>query len=304
VQAFVHGWHGLYTSFAREVGMTSRHGVLYVVATPIGNLRDISERAIATLKGVARIAAEDTRHSARLLAHFGISTPMVAVHEHNEREMTSQLLERLAAGDDLALVSDAGTPLISDPGFCLVRAARAAGYQVVPVPGPVAGIAALSVSGLPTDHFVFEGFLPARSAARRKRLEALCGEDRTLVFYESSHRIVECLADMADVFGADRTAVIARELTKLYETIESGSLGALIAWLHADPDQRKGEFVVLVQGAVPAADDELDASARQALEVLVAELPLKQAVSLAAKITGLSRNVLYAHALVLKRETP
>lgn len=283
--------------------MTNRQGVLYVVATPIGNLRDMSERAIATLKGVTRIAAEDTRHSGRLLAHFGIDTPMVAVHEHNEREITPQLLERLAAGDDLALISDAGTPLISDPGFCLVRAARAAGYQVVPVPGPVAAIAALSVSGLPADHFVFEGFLPARSAARRKRLEALCDEDRTLVFYESSHRIVECLADMVEVFGADRTAVIARELTKLYETIESGSLGRLLVWLRDDPDQHKGEFVVLVQGAAPASDDALDASTRLTLEVLVAELPLSQAVALAAKITGLSRNVLYAQALALKQET-
>jgi 16S rRNA (cytidine1402-2'-O)-methyltransferase len=283
--------------------MTSRQGVLYVVATPIGNLRDMSERAIATLKGVARIAAEDTRHSARLLAHFGIHTPMVAVHEHNERELIPQLLERLAAGDDLALISDAGTPLISDPGFCLVRAARSAGYRVVPVPGPVAAIAALSAGGLPVDHFVFEGFLPARSTARCKRLEALRGEDRTLVFYESSHRIVECLADMAEVFGADRSAVIARELTKLYETIESGSLGTLLAWLRDDPDQRKGEFVVLVQGAAPAGDDALDASARQTLEVLVAELPLKQAVALAAKITGVSRNALYAQALALKQET-
>lgn len=283
--------------------MTNRQGVLYVVATPIGNLRDISERAIATLKDVARIAAEDTRHSARLLSQYGIDTPMVAVHEHNEREITPQLLERLAAGDDLALISDAGTPLVSDPGFCLVRAARAAGYRVVPVPGPAACIAALSVSGLPADHFVFEGFLPVRPAARRKRLQALLREERTLVFHESSHRIVECLADMADILGAARPAVIARELTKLFETIESGGLAALLAWLQADPNQQKGEFVVLVQGAPPSGDDALDETARRVLEVLVAELPLRQAAALAAKITGVSRNALYAQALALKKNS-
>jgi 16S rRNA (cytidine1402-2'-O)-methyltransferase len=282
--------------------MTNRKGVLYVVATPIGNLQDISERAIATLKGVSRIAAEDTRHSARLLSHFGINTPMVALHEHNEREITPQLLDRLAAGDDLALISDAGTPLISDPGFCLVRAARAAGFRLVPVPGPAACIAAMSVAGLPADHFVFEGFLPARAAARRRRLEVLGRERRTLVFHESSHRIIECLADMAEILGGDRPAVVARELTKMFETIESGALGALLDWLQADPDQQKGEFVVLVQGCPAAGDGALDESARQVLAVLVAELPLKQAASLAAKITGLAKNELYAQALEMKKE--
>lgn len=282
--------------------MTSSKGVLYVVATPIGNLQDISERAIATLKGVSRIAAEDTRHSARLLSHFGINTPMVALHEHNEREITPQLLDRLAAGDDLALISDAGTPLISDPGFCLVRAARAAGFRLVPVPGPAACIAALSVAGLPADHFVFEGFLPARAAARRRRLEELARERRTLVFHESSHRIIECIADMAEILGGDRPAVVARELTKMFETIESGALGALLDWLQADSDQQKGEFVVLVQGCPAAGDGVLDESARQVLAVLVAELPLKQAASLAAKITGLARNELYAQALEMKKE--
>ena len=284
--------------------MTNRKGVLYVVATPIGNLQDISARAIATLKGVSRIAAEDTRHSARLLSHFGIDTPMVALHEHNEREITPQLLDRLAAGDDLALISDAGTPLISDPGFCLVRAARAAGFRLAPVPGPAACIAALSVAGLPADHFVFEGFLPARATARRRRLEELKRESRTLVFHESSHRIVECLADMAEILGGDRPAVVARELTKMFETIESGALGALLDWLQADPDQQKGEFVVLVQGSPAAGDGALDESARQVLAVLLAELPLKQAASLAAKITGLSRNELYAYALEMKQDTP
>jgi 16S rRNA (cytidine1402-2'-O)-methyltransferase len=283
--------------------MTNRTGVLYVVATPIGNLQDISERAIATLKGVSRIAAEDTRHSARLLSHYGIDTPMVALHEHNEREITPQLLDRLAAGDDLALISDAGTPLISDPGFCLVRAARAAGFRLVPVPGPAACIAALSVAGLPADHFVFEGFLPARATARRRRLEELRNESRTLVFHESSHRIVECLADMAEILGGDRPAVVARELTKVFETVESGNLAALLVWLQADSNQQKGEFVVLVQGSPAAGDGALDESNRQVLAVLVAELPLKQAVMLAVKITGLSRNDLYAQALRMKEET-
>jgi len=283
--------------------MTNRTGVLYVVATPIGNLQDISGRAISTLKGVSRIAAEDTRHSARLLSHYGIDTPMVALHEHNEREVTPQLLDRLAAGDDLALISDAGTPLISDPGFCLVRAVRAAGFRVAPVPGPAACIAALSVAGLPADHFVFEGFLPTRAAARRRRLEELRSEGRTVVFHESSHRIVECLADMAEILGGDRPAVVARELTKMFETIESGDLAALLIWLQADPDQQKGEFVVLVQGCPPAGDHALDEASRQVLAVLVAELPLKQAVTLAAKITGLSRNDLYAHALEMKQDT-
>lgn len=290
-------------SIAEELMMTNRKGVLYVVATPIGNLQDLSARAIATLKGVSRIAAEDTRHSARLLSHYGIDTPMVALHEHNEREITPQLLERLAAGDDLALISDAGTPLISDPGFCLVRAARAAGFRLTPVPGPAACIAALSVAGLPADHFVFEGFLPARAAARRRRLEELKRENRTLVFHESSHRIVECLGDMAEILGGDRPAVIARELTKVYETIESGALDALRIWLQADPNQQKGEFVVLVQGSPAVGDGALDEAARQVLAVLVEELPLKQAASLAAKITGLSRNELYAKALELKKET-
>jgi 16S rRNA (cytidine1402-2'-O)-methyltransferase len=282
--------------------MTSRKGVLYVVATPIGNLQDISERAIATLKGVSRIAAEDTRHSARLLSHYGIDTPMVALHEHNEREITSQLLDRLAAGDDLALISDAGTPLISDPGFCLVRAARAAGFRLVPIPGPAACIAALSVAGLPADHFVFEGFLPARTAARRRRLEELKRESRTLVFHESSHRILECLGDMAEILGGDRSAAVARELTKVFETIESGALDALRVWLQADPNQQKGEFVVLVQGSPAAGDSALDEATRQVLAVLVAELPLKQAASLAAKITGLAKNELYAQALEMKKE--
>jgi 16S rRNA (cytidine1402-2'-O)-methyltransferase len=277
--------------------MTNNKGVLYVVATPLGNLQDISARAIATLKGVARIAAEDTRHSARLLSHHGIDTPLVALHEHNEREVTPLLLGMLAAGDDLGLICDAGTPLISDPGFCLVRAAREAGIRRVPVPGPAACIAALSVAGLPTDHFVFEGFLASRPAARRRRLEELKGESRTLVFHESSHRITECVGDMADIFGGDRPAVIARELTKVYETIEDGTLATLLAWLLSDANRQRGEFVVLVQGGPATGENAVDEASRHVLAVLMAELPLKQAAALAAKITGRPRNALYAEAL-------
>ncbi len=275
-------------------------GVLYVVATPIGNLRDISLRAIDVLKAVALVAAEDTRHTRKLFAHHGIATPLLAVHEHNERALTGQLLARLAGGESLALVSDAGTPLISDPGFVLVRAARLAGVRVVPVPGPSALVTALSGSGLPTDRFLFEGFLPPRQAARRQRLQALCGQGVTLVFYESSHRIVDCLADMADCLGPARNAVIARELTKAYETIHAGMLAELLDWLRADPDQQKGEFVVLVQGA--ASDSgQLDAAARHALGVLLGELPLRQAAALAARITGASKNRLYDYGLELKK---
>ena len=199
--------------------MAINEGVLYVVATPIGNLRDITARALDTLKRVARIAAEDTRHSRKLLTHYGIDTPLIALHEHNEREVTETLLKELHSGADLALISDAGTPLISDPGFYLVRAVRQAGLDIIRVPGPSACITALSASGLPTDRFVFEGFLPARQHARRQRLEALRSELRTLVFYESSHRIADCLADMVEILGAGRAAVIARELTKTFESI-------------------------------------------------------------------------------------
>jgi len=278
----------------------SGQGMLYVVATPIGNLRDLSLRAIDVLNSVALVAAEDTRHTRKLFAHHGIATPLLAVHDHNERTVTGQLLDRLAGGERLALVSDAGTPLISDPGFVLVRAARQAGIRVVPVPGPSALVTALSCSGLPTDRFLFEGFLPPRQAARRQRLQALGGQGVTLVFYEASHRIVDSLADMTDVLGAARSAVIARELTKTYETIRAGTLAELLSWLRSDTNQQKGEFVVLVQGA--AADPgQIDAAARHALEVLLGELPLRQAAALAARITGVSKNRLYDYGLGLKK---
>ena len=278
--------------------MTGTAGVLYVVATPIGNLQDITARALDTLGRVALVAAEDTRHSRKLLAHYGIGTPLLALHEHNEREQTQSLLARLAAGEDVALISDAGTPLISDPGFYLVRAARAAGLQVVAVPGASACIAALSIAGLPTDRFVFDGFLPSKQVARAKRLQALQDESRTLVFYESSHRIVACLADMVATLGGERQAVLARELTKTFETTR-GSLQELHDWLLADDNQQRGEFVIMVHGR-SGQPDSIDAADRHVLEVLLQELPLKRAAALAAKITGIPRNRLYDYGLELK----
>jgi 16S rRNA (cytidine1402-2'-O)-methyltransferase len=278
-------------------------GVLYVVATPIGNLLDISARALDVLRTVALIAAEDTRHSKRLLAHYGIGTPLQAVHEHNERDITEKLLRRLTGGDDIALVSDAGTPLISDPGFYLVRAAHQALLRVVPVPGPSALIAALSVAGLPTDRFLFEGFLPSKQAARRQRLQALATAPATLVFYESSHRICASLRDMADCLGETREATVARELTKTFETIMHDALGGLVERIESDADQQKGEFVVLVQGAPARERSEIDAEAVHMLEVLLSELPLKQAAGLVAKVTGLSKNVLYEEGLKIKESS-
>jgi 16S rRNA (cytidine1402-2'-O)-methyltransferase len=275
-------------------------GSLYVVATPIGNLADISARAIEVLGAVDRIVAEDTRHSRKLLQHYALQTPTMALHEHNERELAPQLVQQLVEGRSLAMISDAGTPLISDPGFNLVRLARAAGVPVVPVPGPSALICALSASGLPTDRFVFEGFLPARRIARKHRLEQLCRESRTLVFYESSHRIVESLQDMQALFGGQRQAVVARELTKQFETIEGDSLAVLVDWITADSNQQKGEFVVLVQGLEQAECNDVTPEAERLLQELLEELPIKKAAKLAARITGLNKRALYDRALQLK----
>ena len=224
-------------------------GTLYIVATPIGNVADFSERAIKVLQQVAVIAVEDTRHSGRLLQAHSINTPMLSCHEHNETERSEQLLKRVANGEDVALISDAGTPLVSDPGFHLVRMAHQRGCKVVPIPGPSAVIAALSCAGLPTDRFVFEGFLPAKQGARLARLQELQNDPRTLVFYEAPHRIEECLQDMVAVMGAERPATLARELTKTFETIIPATLGELHAKVQADENQRKGEFVLVVAGA-------------------------------------------------------
>ena len=272
-------------------------GVLYVVATPIGNRADITQRALDILGTVTRVLAEDTRHSGNLLRSLGIATPLLSLHEHNEQLQIEPLLARLRAGENLALISDAGTPLISDPGYRIVRAARQAGLAVVPVPGASALIAALSVAGLPTDRFVFEGFLPAKAAARRARLQALAAETRTLVFYEASHRIQECIADLQALLGAEREAVIARELTKTFEQVQGGALGELSVWLATDDNRQRGEFVVLVAGAPQVEDVEVSEEARRVLAILLRELPVKQAATLAAEITGARKNLLYRFAL-------
>jgi 16S rRNA (cytidine1402-2'-O)-methyltransferase len=266
--------------------------ILHVVATPIGNLGDLSPRAREILARVAAICAEDTRHTRQLLAHFGIDKPLVALHEHNEDAVVDSLVARLVAGESLALVSDAGTPLVSDPGFRLVRAARDAGIRVSPVPGPCAFIAALRVAGLPSDRFVFEGFLPAKSGARRERLQQLAAETRTLAFYESAHRIEAALADMAAVFGGDRPAVLAREMTKLFETVLDGTLASLQARVGADPNQRKGEFVVLVRGAGDDADARI-AEGRRLYAKLGEHLPPSTAAKIAADLSGAPRKALY-----------
>jgi 16S rRNA (cytidine1402-2'-O)-methyltransferase len=252
------------------------------------------------LAEVDLIAAEDTRHSAKLLQHYGVQTKVVSIHDYNERAKTPQLLEMLRAGKSIALVSDAGTPLLSDPGFHLVRAARAANVTIVPIPGPCAAIAALSVAGLPTDRFAFEGFPPPRAAARRAALATLRTEPRTMVFYESSHRIVESLSDMADVFGADRPAALAREITKRFETIRDGTLTDLHTYLVEDENERLGEFVVLIAGAREGAGDDAITESDRVLGLLLEEVPLKEAVKLAARLTGGHKNELYDRALSIK----
>lgn len=273
----------------------SIEGRLFVVATPIGNLGDLSPRAVQVLESVDRIAAEDTRHSHHLLVQFQISKPMVPLHEHNEARMVGELITRLRAGERIAVISDAGTPLISDPGFRLVRAAHEAGIAVTPVPGPSAALAALSVSGLPTDRFGFEGFLPSRPGPRRRALEGLAREDRTLIFYEAPHRILDALRDMVDVFGGDREATFAREMTKAFETVRTGTLAELLAFAQGDPDQRRGEIVVVVGGA-PASTDgdaELSDEAKRIAVLLAAELPPRKAAALTADITGARKNQAY-----------
>ena len=278
-------------------------GILYIVATPIGNLGDISQRAIETLKQVDVIAAEDTRHSGRLLQHFVISTPAIAVHEHNETKVSADLVKRLQQGESIALISDAGTPLISDPGYHLIRMAGDAGITVIPIPGACAAITALSASGLPSDRFSFEGFLPAKSTARRTMLQKLTQETGTLIFYETPHRIVESLSDMAAMFGAEREAVMARELTKKFETIKRAPLAELLDFVKADNDQQKGEFVILIHGAEKQPDTGEDVHELQRiLKILLEKVSLKEAVTIAVEITGLKKNQVYEQAVALKEQ--
>ncbi|HEV8334328.1 MAG TPA: 16S rRNA (cytidine(1402)-2'-O)-methyltransferase [Steroidobacteraceae bacterium] len=275
-------------------------GTLYVVATPIGNLGDLTPRAREVLASVALIAAEDTRHTRQLLQTCGIGTALTSLHEHNEGQKSAELVARLAGGDSIALVSDAGTPLVSDPGFDLVAAARREGIAVVAIPGACAAIAALSVAGLPTNRFVFEGFLPAKAAARGERLGQLAGEERTLIFYEAPHRLAEALRDMAATLGAERRASISRELTKRFETTYSGTLAELRAAAEHDSDMARGEIVIVVSGA-PTAGTALDLNADSLLRALLQELPPSQAAKIAAHLTGGKRSELYEAALQIGR---
>lgn len=282
--------------------MSDQPGVLYVVATPIGNLEDISRRALRILAEADLIAAEDTRHSRRLLQHYGIDTPLQSYHDFNEEKTAERLLENLRAGRNVALISDAGTPLISDPGYRLVHAAHLAGLAVVPVPGPSALVAALSVAGLPTDRFVFEGYAPDKRVARKKRLQELSAEPRTIVFYETPHRIQAFLEDAVAVLGPDRPATLARELTKRFETVMQATLQVLLERVSGQEGQRKGEFVVVLRGAAQEERASTDES-RRVLSVLLQELPLKQAAALAAKITGGKKNDLYQAGLALQESS-
>jgi 16S rRNA (cytidine1402-2'-O)-methyltransferase len=283
-------------------------GRLYVVATPIGNLGDLSARARDTLHNCSLIAAEDTRHTGMLLKHFGIQTPQISLHDHNEETRAIEIIARLREGRSVALVSDAGTPAISDPGFELVRAVAAAGFEIVAIPGPCAAIAALSIGALPTDRFCFEGFLPARAAARRERLKLLEQEPRTLVLYEAPHRVQDTLEECVDVFGAARLGAVVREITKLHETTYRGSLGELASLAKSDADFARGEIVLLIAGAEPStvsADsgaDGYDGALDKTLAALLKELPLKQAARLAAQITGARDNEAYKRALLLKEQ--
>ena len=276
-------------------------GILYVVATPIGNLGDITLRAIETLKTVDAIAAEDTRHTSGLLSHFGISKKLIAVHEHNEQQSAKKLLIQLKAGENIALVTDAGTPAVSDPGAIVVKIVREAGIKVVPIPGVSAVITALSASGITQNGFYFHGFLPASGAARRKILENLKSQTVTLVLYEAPHRIVECVEDLAKVLGGGRNITFARELTKTFETIYTCSASQASAWLQADANQQRGEFVLLIEPAPAEQAQEISEEAQRVLKCLLLELPLKQAVALATEITNLKKNDLYEFALKFKQ---
>lgn len=277
--------------------MSNNPGILYIVATPIGNLADISQRAIATLGEVDLVVAEDTRHSKKLFNHYGISTALQSLHEHNERAKAKAIVAELLQGQSIALISDAGTPLVSDPGYHLVQAAQQADIVVCPIPGACAAITALSASGLASDRFTFEGFPPAKKQARKAFYRLHQDSTQTLIFYESPHRIIESLEDMVDSFGDGRTAVVARELTKKFETIKKDTLQNLLEWVKQDKEQPRGEYVVLIHGAEKMDHAEIDVESERILQLLLAELPVKKASSLAAQITGIKKNKLYAYAI-------
>lgn len=283
-----------------DTGGTLYPGTLYIVATPIGNLEDLSPRAVAVLKAVSLVAAEDTRHSGRLLQAMAVDTRMMALHDHNERDRMEQVLEKLEEGIDVALISDAGTPLISDPGFVLVREARKRGLRVSPIPGPCAIVAALCAAGLPTDRFAFEGFLPSKKGARAATLGRLSAEAATLVFYESPHRILDAVADIVEAMGPGRELVIARELTKTFETFYAGTATEVLQALQDDPHGSRGEFVIMIHGAEKAAADEGMEEVDRLLKLLLTELPVKKAAKLVSEMTGKAKNDLYQRALTLK----
>lgn len=277
--------------------INSNYGILYIVATPIGNLGDITQRALDTLASVDLVAAEDTRHSGLLLSHYGIKKPFFALHDHNEQQKAVVLVEKLAKGENIALISDAGTPLISDPGFHLVRHCRQAGVKVVPIPGACAAVTALCASGIASDRFCFEGFLPAKTKSRCDKLTELENEPRTLIFYESTHRILDALADMQAVFGEDRYVVMAREITKTWETIYGDQLGNLICWLKEDSNRIKGEIVLVVEGKPQSSEETFSSQAIKLLALLCQELPLKKAAAIVAETFGYKKNALYQYGL-------
>ncbi|MDG2960117.1 16S rRNA (cytidine(1402)-2'-O)-methyltransferase [Bisgaard Taxon 10/6] len=277
--------------------MHNSSGILYIVATPIGNLQDITRRALDVFAQVDLIAAEDTRHSGLLLSHYGIKKPFFALHDHNEQQKAALLVEKLQQGVHIALISDAGTPLISDPGFHVVRQCRQAGIRVVPLPGACAAITALCASGIASDRFCFEGFLPAKSKARRDKLQNLAEEPRTLIFYESTHRILETLEDVESVFGGERYVVLAREITKTWETISGDTVSRLRQWLGEDPNRTKGEMVLIIEGKPKSENIEFDGQALKALQLISRELPLKKAAAIVAELYGYKKNALYQYGL-------
>lgn len=277
--------------------MNNLTGILYIVATPIGNLQDITQRALSVLQEVDLIAAEDTRHSGLLLTHYGIKKPFFALHDHNEQQKAHLLVDKLQQGNNIALISDAGTPLISDPGYHLVRQCRQAGIKVVPVPGACAAITALCASGIASDRFCFEGFLPAKTKARCDKLQNLVEEDRTLIFYESTHRILDTLADVEQVLGGERYVVLAREITKTWETIRGDSVANLRQWLQEDANRTKGEMVLIIEGKPKQEEVEINLQAIKALKLLTEELPLKKASAIVAELYGYKKNALYQYGL-------